>query len=176
MKNVSGKDIVELIGTAAIVASLIFVGLQMRLEADIAEVQAYTESAALITSQTQILAEHREIWIKGLDGEELNLVDQSIFSSLAFAVYQRQVSVWQRRVRLDAGSPENWVERFAYQIYVYPGLRQYWNQLLAKRQERVKALGRNLSTTSFTADVTRALAEIDNRNPPVPTHKDYVIP
>ena len=100
MKNVDWKSIAELIGIAAIVASLIFVGLQMRLEADIAEVQAYTESAALTTSQTEILAEYRDLWIKGLDGEELDTVEQSIFASLAWAVYQRQVSVWQRRVRL----------------------------------------------------------------------------
>jgi hypothetical protein len=176
MKHTDWKSTAELIGIAAIVASLIFVGLQMRLEADIAEVQAYTESAALTTAQTEILAEYRDLWIRGLNGEELDPVEQSIFASLAWAVYQRQVSVWQRRVRLDAGSPNTWVDRFAYQIYIYPGLREYWDQLLLDRSGMLDALGHNESTTSFTAGVQRALAILDERQPPIPKYKDYVIP
>ena len=176
MKHNDWKSTAELVGIAAIVASLIFVGLQMRLEADIAEVQAYTESAALTTSQTEILAEYRDLWIRGLNGEELDPVEQSTFASLAWAVYQRQVSVWQRRVRLDAGNPNTWVDRFAYQIYIYPGLRRYWDQLLLNRSGMLDALGHNESTTSFPASVQRALAILDERQPPIPKYRDYVIP
>jgi hypothetical protein len=45
VKNTSWKDIAELIGIAAIVASLVFVGLQMKQSQDIALSAAYQARA-----------------------------------------------------------------------------------------------------------------------------------
>ena len=44
MKTSNWKDTLELIGIAAIVASLMFVGLQLRQDQRIAEAQIYAES------------------------------------------------------------------------------------------------------------------------------------
>jgi hypothetical protein len=46
MKSASWKDIAELVGIAAIVASLIFVGLQMKQSQDIAIAQQYQDRSA----------------------------------------------------------------------------------------------------------------------------------
>ena len=57
MTNINWKDIAELIGITAIVASLVFVGLQMKQSQDIAIAAQYHERAALAVENFHVMAE-----------------------------------------------------------------------------------------------------------------------
>ena len=67
MKAYHWKDVADLVGVAAIVASLIFVGLQLKQDrklgmADITS--ARTESAVVFT---QLVIDNRELWIRSFE-------------------------------------------------------------------------------------------------------------
>ncbi len=69
MKPVVWKDVLELIGIAAIVASLIFVGLQLKQSQDIAL------SASILASRVETnssISDHSDVWAKGNSGADLD--------------------------------------------------------------------------------------------------------
>ena len=80
MKPSNLKDSAELIGIVAIVASLIFVGLQMQQ----AEVIARSEmNASILANRIEMHAaiiEHPDIWERGNNGEKLEPDEATIFS------------------------------------------------------------------------------------------------
>ena len=84
--RINWKEIAELVGIFAIVASLLFVGLQMRQEQQIAIV----ESRSSLTERNIALAElvnaNAEVWRNGLDGAELSSDEQTEFDAMAEAV------------------------------------------------------------------------------------------
>lgn len=96
LNKVDWKGTAELVGLAAIVASLIFVGLQMRQDQEIAEAQAYVDASALLIELNQYIENNKEVWIKGLDGAELSLADKLTFRALCRANFLRKISHWER--------------------------------------------------------------------------------
>jgi len=175
MKKTDWKDTAELIGLAAIVASLVFVGLQMRLEQDIAEAQAYVDSSNGLIELSQLTAENQEVWNKGLDGAELTALETAIFEQIARAWYIRKLSQWQRSNRLDAGNPERVIKTLAYELYKHPGLRDHFKRYIEGVNAREAALGDTRPEDSFTSTVERELREIEEMAPPLPKDKQYFI-
>ena len=76
MKSVSWKDIAELLGMAAIVASLIFVGMQLRQERDIVRRESRTDFVASTVEIGRLFSDNRSVWLKGLSGNSLTEEDQ----------------------------------------------------------------------------------------------------
>ena len=169
------KGTAELVGLAALVASLIFVGLQMRQDQEIAEAQAYIDASAVVTELNQYLENNKEVWTKGLDGADLSPADKLTFHMLCRTVLLRKIAHWERARRLDAGNPDFIAQSFAYDIYVYPGLRRYFNEFVESFEERRSAFGRTRGDGGFTSAVEGSLAELDRNPPPPPRVKSYYI-
>lgn len=111
MKGRDWKDIGELVGLTAIVGSLIFVGLQMRQDQDIAITQIWAMADQSTIELSALVSENRDLWINGLKGEELSETDQVAFRSIALAVPRRHEFIWQRIQRLSyGGEPKRRVE------------------------------------------------------------------
>ena len=82
MQNLGWKGIAEALGIAAIVASLIFVGLQMRQSQEIAIAETYM---TILSSEIEVrnaVSEHADLWKKANSGAELNEVEALIFGNL----------------------------------------------------------------------------------------------
>ena len=79
MKKTSWKKFAELIGIAAIVASLIFVGVELRQSREIAmnEIGFVALAAYFETRDTE--NDHAEVWTKGNLGEELDRYEMAIY-------------------------------------------------------------------------------------------------
>ncbi len=175
MKNSSWKDYAEIIGIAAIVASLIFVGLQMRQDQEIAQAQALVDASAVVTDLNQFIENNKGVWIKGLDGAELSLEDNFTFRALCRANFLRKIAHWERAKRLDAGNPDFIAQGFAYEIHVYPGLRRYFDEVIESFEEQRSAFGHTRSDEGFTSAVEASLAELDRNPPPPPKTKSYLV-
>ena len=175
LNKVDWKGTAELVGLAAIVASLIFIGLQMKQDREIAEAQAYADASAVLTELNQFIENNKEVWIKGLDGAELSLADKLTFDLLCRTNYLRKIAHWERAKRLDAGDPDLIAQRFAYDIYIYPGLRRYFDEVIEIFEEQRSAFGRTRSDERFTTAVEASLAELDRNPPPPPRIKSYLI-
>lgn len=93
MDKSSWKVYAEVVGITAIVASLIFVGLQMRQDRVIAVATAQASFLETFVQINSEINEHAAIWDSGLVGGELSGADEVIFRNLAANV--RRYSVIQ---------------------------------------------------------------------------------
>jgi len=175
LKEMDWKGTAELVGLAAIVASLIFVGLQMRQDQEIAQAQALVDASAVVTDLNQFIESNKEVWIQGLDGAELSLEDNLTFRALCRANFLRKIAHWERSRRLDVGNPDFIAQSFAYEIYVYPGLRRYFDEVIQSFEEQRSAFGHTRSDAEFTSAIEASLAELDRNPPPPPKTKSYLV-
>jgi len=76
------KTIAEFVGLASIVASLIFIGLQLRQSDAIARAELWTNLHANEIEVDQAFIEHADIWSRGNTGESLNDHEDGIFRRL----------------------------------------------------------------------------------------------
>lgn len=75
LKASNWKDVAELLGIVAIVASLVFVGLQIRQDRAIAEAQVFAEQDAVVIEMANLISANRDLWLRGLRGDELSAAD-----------------------------------------------------------------------------------------------------
>ena len=175
LRRIDWKLTIELIGVAAIVASLIFVGLQLQQDRRIAEAESYLDAAAQITELGQLINENRDVWIRGLDGEELNHEEELAFRTIYWAVWVRKISQWQRAQRLDAGDADSVSQGFAYDLVVHPGLRRAFERNRAQLTKKRAAFGRDTGDAVFAAELIKHLAVLDANPPQLPEIKNYYI-
>ena len=123
------NEVAELLGMVAIVASLIFVGLQLQQSQRIAlaEVQATDSSASI--ELASLLSDHSEAWVRGVAGEELEDSDAAVFRNIMITLsdnaYSRQE---QFRLLGDDESADAVVHEFAAFLHDRPGARRVWTE------------------------------------------------
>jgi len=175
MRSTNWKDVAELIGIAAIVASLLFVGLQMRQEQEIAITETRSSVTQSIGDLAVMMEASSEIWAKGLDGAELSIADRTAFLAMAEAVESHFFNMYLRFFRLDIGDPNDLARDWAYALYVYPGLRQaYMSEQRYDAQRNAAFHGEFNRVNNFRALVLEYLEQLDREEPPIPSEKRYV--
>jgi len=130
------NEVAELVGIVAIVASLIFVGLQLQQSQQIAlaDLEASYSSASIEIAS--LISDNSEVWAKGIVGEELNESEAAVFESIIAALSDRNWSV-QQQMRLLNGdeAADSQVHGFAAFLHQRPGARRVW----VAREARLKA-------------------------------------
>ena len=158
MKNVGLKNIAEFIGMGAIVASLVFVGLQVRQDQEIALAQISYDGSASLLDWTTLLNENHDVWIRGLRAEDLGENDQMRFDSLAMAYFSWEFTRWMGRDLLAPGPAEVVLLEAAHFIAFYPGLRTAWEK---RARFRLAAAG-GREPGPFMQGINEVLAELDS--------------
>ena len=127
MRKTDWKDIAELIGISAIVASLIFVGLELRQSRDIARGEGALANAANSIEVSNALSAHVQVWIKGRAGGELDEAERVIFRNLVQNENDKNFFNL-RRVRLlgDDYAADSIVLNMSRFLIENPGARQVW--------------------------------------------------
>jgi len=163
VKSMGWKDGVEVVGMVAIVASLIFVGLEMRQARDIALSERTVTMLLSDIEARRPIYEFPDIWARGNAGEELNRSEAVIYGALirdlnAYA-YQRRYSA---SLMDDQGSFEAASWDMAGFLYENPGARREWESLrdMYRRHREPHTLGEYGS--SF-AEAVRADLEVLER-------------
>ena len=143
------KDTAELVGIAAIVASLVFVGQQLRQDRNVARADAWLQLVETQVNLAQVIGEHAEVWSRGLNGEELSDTDQMKFNQIAFAVEQKHTSRFARsNLGIRGRSANDAAIDYAEELYMYPGLRTFFESRLAMRNRK----GREASLSTAVAE------------------------
>jgi hypothetical protein len=144
------KDGAEFIGVAAIVASLIFVGLQMRQAQDLAHMEL---NAALVPTVVQLNSEsnvHAGIWVRGSTGETLDPDEEFIFRNLVVNEAVRAIFEYRQRRSLgqdrEAESP---LKYFAILLHDNPGARHVWVQYVAHSRQQFDRMSDEVEGNSF---------------------------
>jgi hypothetical protein len=164
MKVASWKEFAELAGITAIVASLIFVGLQVRQDHRIAVAHVLSQYDANLIEMSRLVSENREIWVNGLNGEELSKLDEVTFEAIADAVDRLHSNRWARSLIIDTLPSERVAQRYAFNIYAHPGLRTYFNKKTARRRSLRSAFGGS-QNFQFYSTVQNYLTKLDSELP-----------
>ena len=153
----SWKEIAELVGIASLVASLVFVGLQLKQAQDIAMSE---NDMALLQSQVDVrnaLNAHALVWVKGASGESLSATDSIIFTNLVTMLNNEAFFDYLRATRLGQDDiAEVTLHDFAAYLHQHPGARRVW---LAREESLIRyrsQLAKGGGTFSFWKDAILA--------------------
>ena len=169
MKSLDRKEVVELIGLAAIVASLIFVGIQLRQSQNIAMAEGYSMHFATRIDVSDSIKEHSDIWRRGAAGEELQASEMEIFSILVYQLNQSAIQAFLHAWQVYGEEEARFTARdFAAFLYQNPGARAVWHA----REDNLLAYRLLLDDRAVTEDdwteiIKAYLAELDRLNPDV---------
>jgi hypothetical protein len=120
------KEIAELVGISAIVASLIFVGVQLKQDRDLAIAEASIASFSHMLEIRDQQFEYIEIWNSGNAGLELTADQRAIYRGLIVGAHQSAFMVWSSLDRAGLASVEFAVSDFAGFLYRNPAARLEW--------------------------------------------------
>ena len=163
MKSRDWKDIAELIGITAIVASLIFVGLQMKQAQEIGNAERRMMRVANEIEVQNAINEHVDIWVTGLSGQELSETETVIFVNLVLtkSSYHQHLSSAAQNLGADYGAQAQ-VREMAWCLYANPAARAVW----VSKQEQTRIANPLLVTArrpspGFADQVQSALTTLD---------------
>jgi hypothetical protein len=174
MKAGNWKFTIELIGIGAIVASLVFVGLQLQQEQQIAVVDTFGAVAEAGMNLSTQVGENMEIWQKALEGDELTTEEYGVFIGLFNAVMIHYQQNFVRLSMLGSFDPGATASEFAYALYIFPGMKSAFEEVTENR--RAKQEARNLARIAgqFETIIVSSLAKYEEEKPPLPDPKLYV--
>ena len=149
MQSANWKTAAELIGIAAIVGSLIFVGLQLAQTQKIAFAET---DLSLLSSKIEIrngINDYAGIWVRGSSGDDLDPAEAAIFSNLVvnfndFAFLDSRRATLIGEVELAEAIRHD----FAAFFYQNPGARRVWSareENLIKYRDLLNPDGDNFS-------------------------------
>jgi hypothetical protein len=170
MKMESLKEVAELVGITAIIASLIFVGLQIKQSdqqlaqsEETTEVELYLQIASQERDELAVIFEHADTWVKGNAGNEMSSTEAVIYAGLVKArwssVYWKNASFTVLERTLDVP-----LHDFAWFLHKNPGARRAWEAMVDDEAERRTTLIPDISLESVdhAAQVIREdLAKLD---------------
>jgi hypothetical protein len=128
----------QILGMLGIVASLIFVGLQIKQTDVIASVDIQENAASRNLSTMELMADNIDVWQRGCVGEEMTLAEQALMAKIYWAYVTNNFTGW-RRLQVSDYRESNGryqIEAFAANIHRYPGFRKIheskiaWDELL----------------------------------------------
>jgi hypothetical protein len=126
MKPISWKDAAELIGISAILASLIFVAMQLRQEEELLQVEMRAAMVANTVSINQSIIENADVWVRGNNGEELDPAESVIHARLVNNVNDFMFQNRQTFLGIEPQYEEQILAQFAGFLADNPGAYQAW--------------------------------------------------
>ena len=140
MRQLNWKAISEGVGVAAIVGSLVFVGLQMRQAEQLASAELAVSLAGPSQELIATITEHAGIWRRGNAGEPLDPDDRVIYEELIRAKWS--MAFWEAYSYQQLGSTLNIAAHsFAMFLFDNPGARRTWQTEQDGKLERFRDLG-----------------------------------
>ena len=139
MEPQNWKSIGEFVGMGAIVASLIFVGFQLRQDRDIALAESLVAAEESFTSIDALISDHAVIWLKGQKNEELTDAESLIMSRLVSTLHRRaRLTAAMRRSLGNAGNAP--LQDLAIELYENPVARRFWEAQTEKEVAYFKSM------------------------------------
>ena len=164
MKSTDWKHIAELVGIAAIIASLLFVGLQIRQEQEIALIQT-TQSWVEASNDLNIATSaYADLWVKSNNGEELSDEESLIMKQLVDGWYRTAMSNAFQRRRLDV-TGRNTLLMFAIQLYENPGAARVWMEMTEDElRYRIQLSSDETAVREVGEEIREYLAKLERLN------------
>jgi hypothetical protein len=164
LKRTSWKEAAELIGIAAIIASLIFVGLQLKQSQSIALNEV---AVAVEANEIELFSAFRadwNIWQRGNAGDDLKPSEEEIYRGLLYLQHWHYQNVWYEFRRYDIdNSMAVLVADFVAFLNENPGARKTWREISLEMTVGRRLLIPDYTESPFDSAVNAALKELDRR-------------
>lgn len=177
MKSMNWRTVAELIGVMAIVISLVFVGLQLRQDRDLAQVSSFGSMTESANALSDLVHNDSEVWVRGLKGEELTDAETAIFMSLVRAVearYMNWIVRWQSTGE-ERFNPNIHARNFAFYAYMYPGLRKAIEGRAEIFQKRDATTAERFPEPPLYEMAMPYLKQFDETNPELPEARTFIV-
>ncbi len=158
MNKTTWKEKTEFVGIAAIAASLLFVGLQMKQAGAIANAELQNEMIAARTARDEFVAQHAELLHKANSGGELTGADVIILESLVSTLWGEAFFGQRRWEFVGHPAVDAPVRAFAIALHDNPGLRHAWT-----RFQLTHSRGRLLSDDPRVASLSTLSDRFDDQ-------------
>ena len=175
MDSAKLNDRMQVLGIFAVVASLVFVGMQIRQDQDIAIVEANSLRFEHAESLANLVEKNRDIWIGGLDGDELSKEDFAVFAAMAEVLEEHYIHLYVRYLRIGPFPTEFATRDYAYVLYRNPVLRRIYEGQKAYTAAIEDAFNLIGGQNNFRASVDAGLMELDGHVIPELTEKRYIL-
>jgi hypothetical protein len=161
MDSAKVNDWLQLVGIFALVASLIFVGLQLKQTQEVAVTETTNGYIEQSLNLKGLLIDNADVWKKACAGDELSPEDQIKASQLYRAVAEFNYFTWIGATRgVFQGDGVSQINRFAAHLHRYPGFRK-----MAESENSWATEGEtfdNENVRYFRASVFARLAELES--------------
>jgi len=158
-------DWLQIVGLAAVVGSLMFVGLQLKQADDIALAEALESTATREIERRALTATHADTWQKACLGAEMNASEEVVAANLYFSYLQGNFNIWMRYEETGIGGIDRQflIDSFAANIHRYPGFKQ-----MAESWEKWAELGvrsDDKQVEEYRTAVFQRLSELEDQEP-----------
>ena len=120
----------EVIGVISVVASLVFVGLQLQQAREISLTERLVASGEAETNLRDLIVENADLWYRGCANEELTPAERAAFNQIVFAFYFKNFmrhSIGLTTLR--SANEDTFIGIMADNIHHFPGIRRAWSVL-----------------------------------------------
>jgi hypothetical protein len=126
MDSAKLKDWMQVVGIFAVVASLLFVGLQMKQTHEIALGEALVNVSAIGIEERSLIAAHADTWQKACLGEQLTAQERVIAANIFFNYVQNSFNSWIRirETGIGGAGAQLYIDSSAANIHRYSGFKQ----------------------------------------------------
>ena len=146
------KQTAELIGIAAIVASLLFLGMQIKQTQDVASTEIFIAYQEARKSYERLIIENADVWQRACASDDLTSAEQLLAAQIFEAFLNTNYVGWQAaRIGIAFASTEERVNSFAANLHRYPGIREI------DESHQVWAKLGTANSTDDTADYSLAI-------------------
>jgi hypothetical protein len=122
MKTTNWKTLAELIGITAIVASLLFLAMEIRQNRQVGRSDTGLTLLQSMHQERELVLANSDVWVRGCRGDELNEVERAQFAHLVRGYGQRIYFIWLTSQDSILGlSNTQPVNVFARNLHRYPG-------------------------------------------------------
>ena len=142
MNRSNWRDTAELIGIAAIVASLVFVGFELRQSQQIAFAEQEGSQIADFMAINDLIARNSSLINRLNNAEELGDDESIVADQLVWSIWSMHFFTRQRAYFLDHPSVGIQERALAVIFFENPGLRKVWSTNQLNYEKYFEAMGR----------------------------------
>lgn len=154
MQKIDLGQTIQIIANVGVIGGLIFVGLQLRQDRDIAIIDSVQSTSSARISWSEAMAASSDVWVRGLADEPLTAAELAIFDALADAHELYYFNNWLRNDSIGtSASRERWIREAALDFVSYPGLMKWWQRHLERLS--VTSPGQSPWVTAVSMEIER---------------------
>ena len=168
MKSINWRTVAEFVGILALVGSLLFVGIQIKLDREIARSQVNMAALEARVTIEVAIAEHADVWMKASNLEELTnaeaviverLIRMSSFKAFFESLAASNVTGRTGSARFPESSPV--IGGFSRELFENAGARRIWSAMADRHADFTQAIGVGNDQLQFDNAVRSQLAKLD---------------